>query len=130
MGDRANVFVREDPKNAKTGVYLYTHWSGHKLPLLLQAALKKRERWDDPQYLSRVIFQEMIGEDKGCTGFGISARIGDGGYGLLVVDPGEKSVTLLSKRDGGRAVGSWSMDDFCELRLGDDPWAALGRKVE
>lgn len=85
MGDKANVFVRQEEDGA--GVYLYTHWGGHNLPETVQAALAHKVSWDDPQYLARVIFCHMIGDDvRGDLNYGISARIGDNGHKILVVD--------------------------------------------
>ena len=75
MGDRANVLVKDD----KSKVYLYTHWSGEELPTTLQIALKRKQRWDDSYYLTRIIFCAMVkGNEDGETGFGISSVVGDG----------------------------------------------------
>ena len=60
MGDRRNVIVAESDK-AEAHVALYTHWSGSELPDTVAAALDRaRDRWDDPTYLTRAIFSEMI----------------------------------------------------------------------
>ena len=77
MGDRANVFVRETRKEGVVGVYLYTHWAGRELAQTVYDALTRgRDRWDDGQYLTRIIFEEMIDEDRmGLTGYGISATM-------------------------------------------------------
>jgi len=91
MGDRANVLVKDsyDP-----GVYLYTHWGGSDLPLVLQSALSKQWRWDDASYLARIIFCEMIqGEERGETGYGISSVMGDGDNRVLVVDCSKQMVS-------------------------------------
>jgi hypothetical protein len=76
MGDRGNVVLNYgDGKK----VYLYTHWSRYKIGSDLQAALKRGvSRWDDPPYLARIIFQELLGGDGGTTGFGIDVFLGDG----------------------------------------------------
>ena len=82
MGDRGNIIVVD----GKSKVYLYTHWNGSELPGIIQAALKRsRERWDDGQYLARILFCEMIrGDINGLTGYGISSRIGDSGTDIEV----------------------------------------------
>jgi hypothetical protein len=100
MGDRANVkVVYED-----SVVFLYTHWEGFSLPSTVQNALLKKERWDDGQYLSRIIFQEMIGQDTSSTGFGISSVVGDGDDRVLIVNVDEQSVSVKEKR--------WTFDEF------------------
>ena len=53
MGDRANVVIDDNGSQ----VYLYTHWRGTELPEIVRKALTKNQRWDDPQYLSRIVFQ-------------------------------------------------------------------------
>jgi hypothetical protein len=88
MGDRANVYVK-DQFIEGIGVYLYTHWGGYELPAIVQKSLHStagRNRWHDSGYLARIIFGEMV---KGCedseTGFGISARMMDNGYPIIVL---------------------------------------------
>ncbi len=92
MGDRANVAV----KSCEDIVYLYTHWNGSELPELLQEALRRGiSRWDDPAYLARVIFCEMVkGEENGVTGYGISASVQDGEDRVIVVDTDAQTVTI------------------------------------
>lgn len=71
MGDRRNVRIEFPQGN---DIYLYAHWDGIALPLIVAKALKRSEgRWGDPSYLSRIIFSEMIKDDlMGETGYGIS----------------------------------------------------------
>lgn len=89
MGDRGNIIV----KDGESKVYLYTHWMGSELPDIIKSALKRgKDRWDDGAYLTRVLFQEMIGDDKGVTGFGISSVYGAGGTDVIVDVPSQ-SVT-------------------------------------
>lgn len=91
MGDRANVKVVDFDST----VFLYTHWSGSELPTVLQAALKRgRERWDDGQYLTRIIFCEMIGKDSGLTGYGISSVVGDGDDHIITVNIQKQTVSI------------------------------------
>jgi hypothetical protein len=83
MGDRRNVVLCFDPDDEDRRVYLYTHWYGDQLPLIVQNAIRRRERWDDPPYLSRIIFSEMIGDEKNLKdsmGFGIDVSICDTNY--------------------------------------------------
>jgi len=106
MGDRANVLVKYDDKDS--GVYLYTHWGGSDLPSTLQQALKKRERWDDSQYLTRIIFCTMVGQDwDGTTGYGISSMVGDGDDRVLEVNVEDATVSF-----GGK---TWTFEEFVKL---------------
>ena len=66
MGDRGQVFIADE------GIYLYTHWGATELIDLVRVSLAKRDRWDDPEYLARIIFCAMIkGDEDGTTGYGI-----------------------------------------------------------
>ena len=95
MGDRANIKV-----TGQGDVFLYTHWEGSSLPFTLQNALKKADvvgRIDDPKYLARIIFQEMIEKHLNqLTGFGISGIVGDGEDRILTVSTENQSVTFPS----------------------------------
>ena len=69
MGDRAQVLIEDE------GVYLYTHWTATELPNIVKTALRKRWRWDDPEYLARIIFCEMVKSDlMDETGYGIGSN--------------------------------------------------------
>ena len=56
MGDRGEVYIKDE------NVRLYTHWNAHELIENVKLALRKKWRWDDPQYLSRIIFDVMISD--------------------------------------------------------------------
>lgn len=110
MGDRANVLVKADKKDK--GVYLYTHWHGSQLPRKLGISLGKRWRWDDAQYLARIIFDDMIGELQGGeTGFGISSMPGDGTDRVLIVDCSTKTVTDANL-DEKKTFGEWTFEEY------------------
>lgn len=106
MGDRANIFfvdTNESEGGTLRGIYLYTHWSGSVLPLILQSALRRgKGRWGDSQYLARIIFSEMIQEDVLTeTGYGISTYIGDNEHSVIRVhDPDG----IVSFHEPGREV--------------------------
>lgn len=99
MGDRRNVVVRFSDENS---VALYTHWTGSALPNILAEALKRGiSRWTDAEYLTRIIFCEMVqGNVRGDTGYGIAPfKTGTSdyceatpGYDLLV-DPEKQTVS-------------------------------------
>lgn len=113
-------------------VFFYTHWDGHKLPVIAQDALRRRERWDDAPYLSRIVFSHMIkGHLMEETGYGISLGICDNSYPLLVIDTDAKQIRF---EDGPgiyssskAAIGkSLSFEEFCALDLsGSDPWQVI-----
>lgn len=89
MGDRGNIVI----KDGESEVFLYSHWNRWKLVDDARTALCKGWRWDDPQYLARIVFDVMTeGEHGNETGYGISARIGDGDR-TVVIDCGEQTVT-------------------------------------
>jgi hypothetical protein len=114
MGDRANVLVRYG--NSK--VYLYTHWDGTDLPKTVKKALKRGEsRWNDGQYLARIIFSEMIkGSVLDLTGYGISSEVGDGDNRIVEVDVNAGVVRWDGKSCTFRAFieleePEWSYDE-------------------
>jgi hypothetical protein len=89
MGDRANIYVVDDTDTTH-GIYLYTHWRGHEWPEALRKALDTpvaRDRWNDPQYLTRIIVTELFRDlDGSSTGGGISTWIGDNSYPVVCLD--------------------------------------------
>jgi len=90
MGDRANVVVYDPTEDNAPGeaVFLYTHWDGCELPGILASALHSKygkARANDGAYLARIIFQAMC-PNPGEMSYGISTRLTDNEYPLLVVD--------------------------------------------
>lgn len=92
MGDRANVVIKSDGEQ----VCLYTHWAGRKLPTVLQSALKRgNDRLDDFQYLTRIIFCDMVsGHEKDLTGYGITQEIHDGDRQIIILDLDKNTVQI------------------------------------
>lgn len=107
MGDRAQVLVKDE------GVYLYTHWGGHALQAVVRRALARRERWDDPEYLARILFCEMIGDDvDGETGYGIGTNEHcDNEHPVVVVNCADQTVTI----DGAACT----FEDYITEQTGD-----------
>ena len=96
MGDRANILV----KKGEEQVCLYTHWAGSELPETLQKALQRGEqRWNDFQYLTRIIFCEMIARDEleGLTGYGITQVPHDGSDRVIQVNVDAQTVQTPRK---------------------------------
>jgi hypothetical protein len=95
MGDRANVVVKESDEQ----VCLYTHWNGYELPSVLQAALKRgADRIDDFQYITRIIFCDMVrGHENDLTGYGITQKVHDGDRQIITVDLDKTTVAVNEK---------------------------------
>lgn len=100
MGDRGNVRLEYAGKHQP--IYLYTHWHGTDLPTIVADALNSkqgRNRWDDPDYLARIIFTNMVKSEKnddGETGFGIAPYRMDHNHPDIIVDLYEKTVDGMS----------------------------------
>ncbi len=98
MGDRANVFFpkRGSIPESKNGVFLYTHWLGSELPVIVQNVLQRKARWDDPAYLARMVFNAMTrGSEEEETGFGISSELQDNEHPIVVVDCYNQQVGFM-----------------------------------
>lgn len=85
MGDRAVLKIEQ----SNDSVGLYSHWDGVGLLYLFQQALATPEaqnRLDDPQYLTRIIFQAILDRDGfNETGYGIFVGdICDGEYDPII----------------------------------------------
>jgi hypothetical protein len=121
MGDRGNIVVR----GAGSQVFLYTHWEGYQIPEFARMAIATRRRWDDPQYLARIVFDTMAwGRQGDETGFGISSNLHDNGHPLLIVDCDKQQVFLESdERSECRKVGPeakpLSFEEFASLSAAD-----------
>lgn len=87
MGARAQVLVKD------TGVYLYTHWGSGSVKDDVQRALNSergQSRKHDPEYLTRIIFEELVGDERGSeTGFGLGTEAHGDIDTLIVVENGE-----------------------------------------
>lgn len=93
MGARAQVHMKN------SGVFLYTHWGSGSIVEDVRKALASdagRSRWDDEEYLTRIIFDVMTdGQHGEETGFGIGTQQhGDLDFKPIVVDCDNKTVSL------------------------------------
>ncbi len=103
MGERGQIKIG--------GVYLYTHWKGHKLESILREALGRKERWSDGDYLARIIFETMIGSENGTsTGFGLGTQQVNLNYPLLEVDVAKQEVVFTDRK-------RISFKDFVEMGI-------------
>jgi len=99
MGDRANVYIKDDV-NSQQGIYLYTHYDGHDLPTIVKNALARgKSWWYDVAYLTRIIFCEMTYNDNsGLTGYGISVSMQDNQHPIIVIDTIKQSISFVSEQ--------------------------------
>jgi hypothetical protein len=93
MGMRRNIalYYGRDPKQRNWDlpkIYFYTHWGALDLEDdLRQALIRGESRWNDPAYLARIIFSEMIRHDvMDVTGFGIDVAELGAEYPTIKVD--------------------------------------------
>lgn len=94
MGDRAQVkILMNNWDNDTPAVYLYTHWDSSYLLETVKSALAKEWRWNDQEYLARIIFDEMISECQGEeTGYGIGTSQHFDINRLITINPKEQTV--------------------------------------
>jgi hypothetical protein len=82
MGDRGQIIIDDE-------LYFYTHHVGSDIPTRVALALdRSRDRWDDPDYLNRVIFCDLVGKEnwEETTGFGIGVKYMDSDNQDLYID--------------------------------------------
>lgn len=58
MSTRSQVVLKS--RAFSTPIYLYQHHDGYALYKIVCNAINRKERWNDPEYLARIIFSEMI----------------------------------------------------------------------
>ena len=107
MGDRANIKIEAEDEEP---IFLYTHWNGYCLPETLQGALARKERWDDSQYLTRIIFSEMIKAD----------ILDEGGYGIsTIVHDGDDRIITVNCADQTVAIRDliWTFKEFININI-------------
>ena len=102
MGARTQVLIKD------TGVYLYSHWGSGSIMLAVVRAIANEWRWDDPEYLARIIFDEMMsGNHGGETGFGIGTKMHGDLDNLVTVDCDKQEVTYTSMSNGQSSTSSF-----------------------
>jgi len=105
MGDRGQVLIKDN------GVYLYTHWGASDLVQTVRAALARgKDRWHDDEYLTRIIFSEMIKDDlMGTTGYGIGHSEHGDCWNVISVDCSKQIVSYCDREDEDHEI---AFDDF------------------
>jgi len=97
MGDRGQVQIKSNFQN-DGDIWLYTHWDGHDLVETVRVAMAKKWRWNDPEYLTRIIFCEMVkGEESGETGYGIGTFEHGDIWIKVVVDMSRQVVEVFEQ---------------------------------
>lgn len=107
MGDRANILIKSDDEQ----ICLYSHWDGFNLPSVLQSALVRgKDRADDFQYITRIIFNEMTkGNEMGLTGYGITTKVYDNERDIITFDADALTITV--------GDNSFSINDYIKLKI-------------
>jgi hypothetical protein len=112
MGDRGQVFVKD------AGVYLYTHWNASNLIETVRQALAKKWRWDDPEYLARIIFCEMVrGSETDETGYGIGTQEHGDIWLLITVDTETQTDTIKDDED---PTNKYSFSEFTDKAVSQE----------
>lgn len=107
MGCRGQVKFQD------TNVYLYTHWGATDLPNIVQASLRRRWRWNDPEYLARIVFDEMTrGSHDQETGYGIGTEEHGDIEMLVTLNCKEREVKIQDLYNGSEKF--YSFDKYCD----------------
>ena len=94
MGDRGQVHIVDED------VWLYTHWGASELVDDVKAALAKKWRWSDPEYLARIIFCQMLhGDLDGETGYGIGREKHGDVWRVVEINCEKQTVTVKDNED-------------------------------
>lgn len=102
MGARCQVSIKE--KESHTPVYLYSHWGSGSIKEDVRIALARNQRWDDYEYLTRILFDGMKGTDTTSeTGYGI----GTGEHGDIDI-----LVEILPGKKVGIEGKVWTFDEY------------------
>jgi hypothetical protein len=79
-------------------LYLYTHNTAHTLVSEVYEAMSQKKRWDDPDYLSKMIFCRMMPLE--CwmeeVGYGIGTQLYADINLLVTVDTVNQTITIQS----------------------------------
>lgn len=79
-------------------VYLYSHNTANELVSVVSDVLSRQVRWDDPDYLSRMIFCRMIPKNKWDDelGFGIGTQLYRDVNMLISLDTVHQTIKISS----------------------------------
>ena len=112
MGCRGTIEIWEHadaPKDEESPVVLYTHWGANEMEDDLRDVLSRKKRWNDPAYLSRMIFSRMIRNDiDGEYGYGIMTDNINDAEQEIIVDCNRQEVIVK----GWDKNDTYTFDDF------------------
>jgi hypothetical protein len=96
-------------------VYLYTHDYAKNLVAFVHESLSRRVRWDDPDYLSRIIFCSMIpyNEINNEQGFGIGTQLYVDINLLITINTTSQTIEISSYGSGVDNI-KMAIEDFVE----------------
>ena len=82
-------------------VYLYTHSNSKDLINIMHQVLSKKLRWNDPDYLARMIFCKMIPFDEWDSdlGYGIGTQLYRDVNILVSIDTVHQTINISSYHD-------------------------------
>ena len=108
MGDRANVIIKQDEKEAP--VVIYSHWGGTSLENgALEGAISKAEgRVGDPHYFTAILVNDLM--DAGLVS-GIGTSLDDNEHPIMVVN----SMTGEREEDMSEAGARAFLKEFQQL---------------
>jgi len=118
MGTRGQVRVIS--KEFNTPLYLYAHYDANNLFNVVIKSIARDIRWNDHEYLIRIIFSDMIGNGIISRGFGIGTKQhGDIEY-LIDVDMNNQMIFEYI-RNGDEMKYSKGIE-FSSARDGNKPF--------
>ena len=105
MGVKGQVHIEDD------NVWLYTEYEGYNVLNIVEKALRRgRSRWNNPEYLARIIFSEMTRDYiDGLEDYGIGARKHNGVEWSVGINCQNQTVTVTL---WDRFLESKSFEDF------------------
>ena len=113
MGDRAQVKIVSTHED-EPPVFLYTHWGARELVDVVGRAIARGERWNDMEYLGRIVFEQMLHDlsDPGReTGLGIGTRRHGDIWREVVLDLAEQKCLVYDHGDIRESVEFDRMED-------------------
>lgn len=115
MGDRGQIKLVGTDGLDGGDIYLYTHWGASGMEYDLAIALDRgRGRWNDPCYLNRIIFSEMIQKEVlEETGYGICTQPHGDVWRMIEVNHEKQTVTISVKQyDDNYIAYQWLTEEY------------------
>ena len=119
MGCRGTIEIWENgaaPKDEESPVVLYTHWGAKDMLSNLKTVLKRKTRWSDAAYLSRMIFCKMVeGDERGDTGYGIMTNNVNDAEQEIVVDCDRQEIIVKGNDNNKTYTFSELAEQYAEM---------------